>query len=263
MLCLNFGDYWFLFDQEDSRNSARNQLQYIPFFSSLKAAENGTCQGKDQMVTIGPIHVFDRFQGPWNLFSNSCTDGNGVEHVIEVTPVLRIQTDKANSKPLILFEDVDISFAEEIAKKAKGPVVLTANDKNHGLPENLETIEICFSLPSTEEVFSHIFFNICCFTVRKAKNTGDPDRFNTVQESWRKLCSRHADLKPYLDSEPVEAPQLLDITHQITNLISDSDLTHSRCLNFVAMEPMMNASGDLDTLHYMTSSKHVCSVISV
>lgn len=45
---------------------------------------------------------------------------------------------------------------EEIAKKAKGHVVLTANDKNHGLPENLETIEICFSLPSTEDVFSHI-----------------------------------------------------------------------------------------------------------
>ena len=63
---------------------------------------------------------------------NSCTDGNGVEDVIEVTPV-------ANLKPLILFEDVDISFAEdrglvsaiqEIAKKAKGPVVLTANGKH-------------------------------------------------------------------------------------------------------------------------------------
>ncbi|CAN6938823.1 unnamed protein product [Brassica oleracea] len=482
---------------------------------------------------------------------NSCTDGNGVEDVIEVTPV-------ANLKPLILFEDVDISFAEdrglvsaiqEIAKKAKGPVVLTANDKNHGLPDNLERIEICFSFPSTEELFSHLS-SVCAAEdvkvnpdslqrltiasggdirkaimqlqfwiqskskrVRKAKNTGEPDRFDheaghvllpkiiaqefpsqlsqfveseiakslsmaeesydtvevfveevenekmldrlwrrgiekntieakkaamlrlntcfedcdeledvpseltdtsyqtlslsrpnrrrklnvvmssdsedeplsdinevsqsvdvscvpessyvpetimdgetelspravscghfdgrveasmsedddvqnslsteihidklqgfdclmntceiiaqssdgtvmedcvgssqkmqqvtdecsridfgmafkaaqkpkldTVQESWRKLCSRHADLKPYLDSEPVEAPQLLDITHQITNLISEADLTHSRCLNFVAMEPMMNASGDLDTsglanvLEQMTST---------
>ncbi|CAF2205030.1 uncharacterized protein LOC106400398 [Brassica napus] len=483
---------------------------------------------------------------------NSCTDGNGVEDVIEVTPV-------ANLKPLILFEDIDISFAEdrglvsaiqEIAKKAKGPVVLTANDKNHGLPDNLERIEICFSLPSTEELFRQLS-SVCAAEevkvnpdslqrltissggdirkaimqlqfwiqskpkrVRKAKNTGEPDRFDhqaghvllpkiiaqdypsqlsqfveseiakslsmaeesydtvevfveevenekmldrlwrqgiekntieakkaamlrlntcfedcdeledvpseltdtsyqtlslsrpnrrrklnvvmssdsedeplsdinevsqsvdvscvpessyvpetlmdgeaelspravscghfdgrvkasmsedddvqnspsmeihiksfdclmntceiiaqssdgtmmedcfkdyvessqkmqqaadecsridfgmtikaaqkpkldTVQESWRKLCSRRADMKPYLDSEPVEAPQLLDITHQITNLISEADLTHSRCLNFVEMEPMMNASGDLDTsgianvLEQMTST---------
>ncbi|CAN7065374.1 unnamed protein product [Brassica oleracea var. botrytis] len=484
---------------------------------------------------------------------NSCTDGNGVEDVIEVTPV-------ANLKPLILFEDVDISFAEdrglvsaiqEIAKKAKGPVVLTANDKNHGLPDNLERIEICFSFPSTEELFSHLS-SVCAAEevkanpdslqrltissggdirkaimqlqfwiqskskrVRKAKNTGEPDRFDheaghvllpkiiaqefpsqlsqfveseiakslsmaeesydtvevfveevenekmldrlwrrgiekntieakkaamlrlntcfedcdeledvpseltdtsyqtlslsrpnrrrklnvvmssdsedeplsdinevshsvdvscvpessyvpetimdgeaelspravscghfdgrveasmsedddvqnslsteihidklqgfdclmntceiiaqssdgtmmedyvgssqkmqqvtdecsridfgmafkaaqkpkldTVQESWRKLCSRHADLKPYLDSEPVEAPQLLDITHQITNLISEADLTHSRCLNFVAMEPMMNASGDLDTSGLANVLEQMTSTVS-
>ncbi|XP_010428843.1 PREDICTED: uncharacterized protein LOC104713430 [Camelina sativa] len=96
---------------------------------------------------------------------NSCTDGNGLEDVVEVVPILHIQNDAANLKPLILFEDVDICFAEDrglvsaiqqIAKKAKGPVVLTANDKNHGLPDNLERIEICFSLPSKEELFSHL-----------------------------------------------------------------------------------------------------------
>ncbi|XP_018468890.2 uncharacterized protein LOC108840548 [Raphanus sativus] len=493
---------------------------------------------------------------------------NGVEDVIEVAPVLHIQNDKSNLKPLILFEDVDISFAEDrglvsaiqqIAEKAKGPVVLTANDKNHGLPDNLERIEVCFSLPSTEELFSHLssvcaveevkvspgsleqltifcggdirkammqlqfWFQSKSKRARKAKNTADPYSFDheaghvllpkmitrdfpsqlsqyveseiakslsmaeesyntveifveevenekmlnrywwqgaeknsieakkaamlrrqndddeledvlsgpfelsnasyqapsssrpnrrrklnvvmssdsedepvretaplaadpsvpyqyetsklscvdevsqsvdiscvpessyvpetlmdseadlspravscghfdgraevsmsedvvqnspsreiyidsfkntcetiaessdgtmmedcfkeyvgssqkmqqvtdecsridfgmklktatkqpkleTVQESWNKLCSRHADLKPYLDSEPVEVPQVLDLTHQITNLISEADLTRSRFLNLVAMEPMMTVSGDLDTSGYV------------
>lgn len=47
--------------------------QIHPFFSFWKggkrnqeaaAAENGTCQGqgRDKIVTIGPIHVFERFQ---------------------------------------------------------------------------------------------------------------------------------------------------------------------------------------------------------
>lgn len=127
---------------------------------------------------------------------NSCIDGNGDEDVTEVAPVLHIQNDRANLKPLILFEDVDICFAEDrglisaiqqIAEKAKGPVIFTANgmlkllfffhfsfeihmnksvdgisvkwifaDKNHGLPDNLERIEICFSLPSTKELLSHL-----------------------------------------------------------------------------------------------------------
>ncbi|CAN6845605.1 unnamed protein product [Brassica oleracea var. botrytis] len=52
---------------------------------------------------------------------NSCTDGNG-----------------------------------QIVEKAKGHVVLTANDKNHGLPDNLERIKVRFSLPSTKELFTHL-----------------------------------------------------------------------------------------------------------
>lgn len=37
-------------------------------------------------------------------------------------------------------------------------------DKNHGLPDNLERIEICFSLPSTEELFSQI--SLVCILMR-------------------------------------------------------------------------------------------------
>ncbi|KAL1214591.1 Replication factor C subunit 1 [Cardamine amara subsp. amara] len=156
------------------------------------------------------------------LFS-SCTDSNGVDDVIEVAPVLHIQNDRANLKPLILFEDVDICFAEDrglvsaiqqIAEKAKGPVVLTANDKNHGLPDNLKRIELCFSLSSKEELLRHLslvcaaeeikvnpgsleqltmisggdirkaimqlqfWFQSKPKRAREAKNTGDPDLFD-------------------------------------------------------------------------------------
>ncbi|CAN7123508.1 unnamed protein product [Brassica rapa subsp. narinosa] len=117
------------------------------------------------------------------------------------------------------------------------------------------------------------------FFARKAKNTANPYSFDheaghallpkiITQDfpsqlsqyveseiakslSWKKLCSNHTDMKPYLDSEPVEAPQVLDLTHQITNLISEADLTCSRYLNLVAMEPTMNVSGDLDTSGYV------------
>lgn len=69
---MTFGpDEWFLNDQEDSRMSAGKQIH--PFFSSWKggkrnqeaaAAENGQskAQGRDKIVTIGPIHVFERFE---------------------------------------------------------------------------------------------------------------------------------------------------------------------------------------------------------
>jgi hypothetical protein len=57
--------------EENSRMSAGKQIH--PFFSTWKggkrnqeavAAENGTClgRGRDKIVTIGPIHVFDKFQ---------------------------------------------------------------------------------------------------------------------------------------------------------------------------------------------------------
>ncbi|KFK42151.1 hypothetical protein AALP_AA2G217900 [Arabis alpina] len=113
---------------------------------------------------------------------NSCTDSNGVEDVIEVAPLLHLQNDRA-LKPLIIFEDVDICFAEDrglvtaiqqIAEKAKGPVVLTANDKNHGLPDNLERIEICFSLPSTEELLSHL--STVCAAEEVKVNPGSLER---------------------------------------------------------------------------------------
>ncbi|XP_024451631.2 uncharacterized protein LOC7463160 isoform X5 [Populus trichocarpa] len=64
-------------------------------------------------------------------------------------------------KHLILFEDVDLAFTEDrgfvaaiqqIAEKAKGPVILTSNCENPDLPANLDRLEVCFVLPSEKEL---------------------------------------------------------------------------------------------------------------
>ncbi|XP_022768199.1 uncharacterized protein LOC111312307 isoform X1 [Durio zibethinus] len=73
---------------------------------------------------------------------------------------------QAKVKPLILFEDVDICFAEDrgfitaiqqIAEKAKGPVILTSNSNNLVLPDNLDRLELCFKMPSPEELLYHLY----------------------------------------------------------------------------------------------------------
>ncbi|KAG4194273.1 hypothetical protein ERO13_A06G043800v2 [Gossypium hirsutum] len=75
--------------------------------------------------------------------------------------------DKVRS--LILFEDVDISFPEDrgfvpaiqkIAEKARGPVILTSNSNNLVLPDNLDRLELCFTMPSREELLHHL--NMVC-----------------------------------------------------------------------------------------------------
>ncbi|XWS15123.1 hypothetical protein CRYUN_Cryun35bG0066800 [Craigia yunnanensis] len=72
-------------------------------------------------------------------------------------------------KTLILFEVVDISFPEDrgfvagiqqIAEKAKGPVILTSNSNNLVLPDNLNMLELCFTMPSQEELL-HYLYMVC------------------------------------------------------------------------------------------------------
>ncbi|KAM7256516.1 hypothetical protein ACFE04_012257 [Oxalis oulophora] len=68
-------------------------------------------------------------------------------------------------KPLILFEDVDITFSEDrgfinsvirIAKTAKGPVILTTNSKDPVLPENLRRLEVHFRIPSHKDLLGYL-----------------------------------------------------------------------------------------------------------
>ncbi|KAM7253025.1 hypothetical protein ACFE04_025643 [Oxalis oulophora] len=74
---------------------------------------------------------------------------------------------KGNScvKPLILFEDVDITFSEDrgftnsmiqIAEKAKGPVIFTCNSENPVLPDNLDMLDVHFTMPSIKELLGYL-----------------------------------------------------------------------------------------------------------
>ncbi|XP_012570633.1 uncharacterized protein [Cicer arietinum] len=67
---------------------------------------------------------------------------------------------------LILVEDVDILFPEDrgciaaiqhIAETAKGPIILTSNSKNAGLPDKFLRQHISFSLPLPDELLCHLF----------------------------------------------------------------------------------------------------------
>ncbi|KAI5394394.1 uncharacterized protein LOC127092501 isoform X2 [Lathyrus oleraceus] len=67
---------------------------------------------------------------------------------------------------LILVEDVDILFPEDrgciaaiqhIAETAKGPIILTSNNYNAGLPINLCRQRASFSLPLPDELLCHLF----------------------------------------------------------------------------------------------------------
>ncbi|XP_041009916.1 uncharacterized protein LOC121254019 [Juglans microcarpa x Juglans regia] len=74
--------------------------------------------------------------------------------------------DQVEVKPLILFEDVDIAFLEDrgfiaaiqqIAETAKGPMILTSNSNNPVLPDNLDRLQVYFTLPPSKEVLSHVY----------------------------------------------------------------------------------------------------------
>ncbi|RDX75060.1 ATPase family AAA domain-containing protein 5, partial [Mucuna pruriens] len=67
---------------------------------------------------------------------------------------------------LILVEDVDILFPEDrgciaaiqqIAETARGPIILTTNSDNPGLPDNFDMLHVSFVLPSPKELLCHLY----------------------------------------------------------------------------------------------------------
>ncbi|KAE8077443.1 hypothetical protein FH972_016008 [Carpinus fangiana] len=77
-----------------------------------------------------------------------------------------IASHQGEVKPLILFEDVDITFLEDrgfvaaiqqVAETAKGPMILTSNSINPVLPDNLDRLQVCFKLPSLKELLCHAY----------------------------------------------------------------------------------------------------------
>ncbi|CAO2834492.1 unnamed protein product [Amaranthus hypochondriacus] len=80
-----------------------------------------------------------------------------------------LSCDKGDIKTLILFEDVDvtlcddrgfISTIQQLADTGKRPMILTSNNENPPLPDNLDREEVCFTMPSVKELAYHIYL-IC------------------------------------------------------------------------------------------------------
>ncbi|KAA8546400.1 hypothetical protein F0562_002861 [Nyssa sinensis] len=78
----------------------------------------------------------------------------------------RTASDQSEIKTLILFEDVDailhedrgfIGTIQQLAETAKRPMILTSNSNNPVLPNNLDRLEVCFTLPSIKELLHYVF----------------------------------------------------------------------------------------------------------
>lgn len=77
-----------------------------------------------------------------------------------------IPCDQSEIKTLILFEDVDatlcedrgfISTIQQLADTGKRPMILTSNSENPVLPDNLDREEVCFTMPSLNELINHTY----------------------------------------------------------------------------------------------------------
>ncbi|XP_059631837.1 uncharacterized protein LOC132274545 isoform X2 [Cornus florida] len=78
----------------------------------------------------------------------------------------RSASDQSEIKSLLLFEDVDatiyedrgfIATIQQLAETAKRPMILTSNSNNPVLPNNLDRLEVCFTLPSSKELLHHAY----------------------------------------------------------------------------------------------------------
>ncbi|KAH0989402.1 hypothetical protein GBA52_000885 [Prunus armeniaca] len=112
--------------------------------------------------------------------ANGMTDLEFNDEVVELIPISDedshdatetsvksdYKEDQSKVKHLILFEDVDITFLEDrgflaaiqqIAKTAKGPIILTSNSHNPVLPDNVDRLKVHFMLPSSKALHSHAY----------------------------------------------------------------------------------------------------------
>ncbi|KAA8538484.1 hypothetical protein F0562_028145 [Nyssa sinensis] len=78
----------------------------------------------------------------------------------------RASIDQSEIKTLLLFEDVDATLYEDrgflgtiqqLAETARRPMILTSNSNNPVLPNNLDRLEVCFTLPSLKELLHHMY----------------------------------------------------------------------------------------------------------
>ncbi|KAK8552276.1 hypothetical protein V6N12_040881 [Hibiscus sabdariffa] len=134
-------------------------------------------------------------------------------------------------KPLILFEDVDISFPKDhgyiaaiqkIAKTAKWPMILTSNNNNLVLPNNLDRLELCFMMPSQEELLDHLTM-VRQYALRRVheKSRNKMKDLQYVSQQYRKSQNTYGlllvDLETYHSVLPAIIPW--DFPSQLSELV--------------------------------------------
>ncbi|CAK8566401.1 unnamed protein product [Lathyrus sativus] len=132
---------------------------------------------------------------------------------------------------LILVEDVDILFPEDrgciaaiqqIAETARGPIILTSNSENPGLPDNFDRLHVSFSFPTPKELLCHLY-SVCLgegapihpLLLEKFIQSCDGDIRKTIMhlQFWLQSKIFSKDLKAQTDN--VSLPFDLEGGHQI------------------------------------------------
>ncbi|XP_045803964.1 uncharacterized protein LOC123897403 [Trifolium pratense] len=132
---------------------------------------------------------------------------------------------------LILVEDVDILFPgdrgciaaiQQIAETARGPIILTSNSENPGLPDNFDRLHVSFSLPTPKELISHLY-SVCLregadihpLLLEKFIQSCDGDIRKTIMhlQFWLQSKIYRKDLKAHTGY--VSLPFDLEVGHQI------------------------------------------------
>nr|GLL44461.1 uncharacterized protein LOC109177240 [Ipomoea trifida] len=128
--------------QKDTANAEDNTL-----LRSFSAAVTGTEGPMSEVIELIPLLDDEDSQNA------------------SATPKKLICKDRTNShsdlKTLVLFEDVDaalcedrgfISTIQQLSETAKRPMILTSNSNNPVLPNNLDRLELCFTMPSLKDL---------------------------------------------------------------------------------------------------------------
>ncbi|CAI9778090.1 unnamed protein product [Fraxinus pennsylvanica] len=68
--------------------------------------------------------------------------------------------------------------------------------------------------------------------IRRLKSFTNPEPdcvIDSLQETWKNMCSRRKDFKQYVTSEEKNTWQALNLAHGMSNLISEADLLLKDC----------------------------------
>ncbi|KAK3036787.1 hypothetical protein RJ639_030817 [Escallonia herrerae] len=107
-------------------------------------------QGSDnEVIDLTPLYDNDNSQNASRMPCKSSCEDNITASA------------QGDIKTVILFEDVDTTLYEDrgfiatikqLAETAKRPMILTSNSSNPVLPNNLDRVEVCFTVPPSEEL---------------------------------------------------------------------------------------------------------------